>query len=108
VSEEVLPIEPIEVVRTPDQRWRVNDTVLPPQETLVLVERFIGLANFFDYFGLKGISQGRTFVALANILLAITLIGFFVYTLIRPAVPFNRITVLTSTALLLTCVWFLY
>ena len=101
MSEEVLPIEPIEIVRTPDQRWQVNAKVLPQDEYLVIVERFIGLANFFDYFGLKGVSQGRTFIALANILLAITLIGFFVYTLIRPTVPFNRNGMLTIAILVI-------
>ena len=100
VSEEVLPIQPIELKRNPAGQWLLNDELFPPEENLVLVERFIGMANFFDYFGLKGISQGRTFMALANILLAITLIGFFVFTLIRPTVPFNQNGMLTIAILL--------
>ena len=100
ISEEVLPIEPVEALLTTQQRWRVNENLMPAGENLMLVERFIGLANFFDYFGLKGISQGRTFVALANILLSITLIGFLIWTLIRPTVPFNQNGMLTLAILL--------
>jgi hypothetical protein len=61
MSKEVLSVKPVEIVRG-EQRWLVNGELLPPGENFLLVERFIGLANFFDYFGLKGISQGRTFV----------------------------------------------
>ncbi len=100
VSEEVLPIQAIELKRNLAGQWLLNDELFPPDEDLVLVERFIGMANFFDYFGLKGITQGRTFMALANILLAITLIGFFVFTLIRPTVPFNQNGMLTIAILL--------
>ena len=101
MSEEVLPVEPIEIERGEGQRWKVSGEFLPMGENLVLIERFIGMVNFFDYFGLKGISQGRTFVALGNILLAITLIGFFVWTLIRPTVPFNQNGMLTLAILLI-------
>jgi hypothetical protein len=100
MSKEVLSVKPVEIVRTSEQRWLVNDELFPPEENFLLVERFIGLANFFDYFGLKGISQGRTFVALGNILLSLTLIGFFVWTLIRPTVPFNQNGMLTLAILL--------
>ncbi len=100
VSEEVLPIEPVEARLTNQQRWLVNGNLMPAGENLVLVERFIGLANFFDYFGLKGISQGRTFISLANILLSVTLIGFFIWTLIRPTLPFNQNGMLTLAILL--------
>jgi iron(III) transport system permease protein len=100
VSEEVLPIEPIEIVRTSAGRWQVNDRLIPADDNLVLVERFIGLVNFFDYFGLKGVSQGRTFIALANIILSIALMGFLVWTLIRPTVPFNQNGMLTLAILL--------
>jgi len=99
-SPEVLPVKPIEIVLTPQQRWQVNGELIPLEENQVLVERFIGMANFFEYFGLKGISQGRTFVALGNILLSITLIGFFIWTLIRPTVPFNQNGMLTLAILL--------
>jgi iron(III) transport system permease protein len=100
MSEDVLPVEPIEVERGEGQRWKVSGELLPPGEDLVVVKRFIGMANFFDYFGLKGISQGRTFIALGNILLAFSLIGFFVYTLVRPTVPFNQRGMLTIAILL--------
>jgi ABC-type glycerol-3-phosphate transport system permease component len=101
MSEEVLPVEPIEVVRTEGQRWQVSGELLPMGENLVVIERFIGMVNFFEYFGLKGISQGRTFIALGNILPAITLIGFFIWTLIRPSVPFNQNGMLTIAILLI-------
>jgi iron(III) transport system permease protein len=101
MSEGVIPIKPIEILRTPDQLWQVNDKVLAPEESLVLVERFIGMINFFDYFGLKGVTQGRTFIALANIIVAIALIGFFVFTLIRPSVPFNQNGMLTIAILVI-------
>jgi len=58
------------------------------------------MINFFDYFGLKGISQGRTFISLGNILLTLGLIGFFVYTLVRPTIPFNQNGMLTIAILL--------
>lgn len=96
-----MPVEPIEVVRTEGQRWQVSGELLPMGENLVVIERFIGMVNFFEYFGLKGISQGRTFIALGNILPAITLIGFFIWTLIRPSVPFNQNGMLTIAILLI-------
>ena len=100
MSEDVLSVSPIEIERTPGQRWKVGDELLPVDESLVVIKRFIGMVNFFEYFGLKGISQSRTFIALANILLAIVLIGFFVWTLIRPKVPFNQNGMLTLAILL--------
>jgi len=100
MSEDVLPVSPIEIERTPGGRWNVSGELLPVDESLVVIKRFIGMVNFFDYFGLKGISQGRTFVALGNILLSITLIGFFVWTLIRPTLPFNQNGMLTIAILL--------
>ena len=100
MSEDVLSVSPIEIERTPGQRWKVGDELLPVDENLVVIKRFIGMVNFFEYFGLKGISQSRTFIALANILLAIVLIGFFVWTLIRPKVPFNQNGMLTLAILL--------
>ncbi|MGD9044270.1 MAG: putative 2-aminoethylphosphonate ABC transporter permease subunit [Desulfobacterales bacterium] len=101
VVDEVLPVKPIELRRTPEERWQLDDELIPPEENLVVIERFIGMVNFFDYFGLKGVSQGRTFVALANILLALTLIGVFVFSLIRPTVPFNQNGMLTIAILLI-------
>ena len=101
VSEETIAITPIEVALRPDGQWFIDDEGLPPGDELVVLKRFIGLVNFFEYFGLKGISQGRTFVALANILLAIILVGFFAWTLIRPKVPFNQNGMLTIGILLL-------
>jgi len=99
--EDVLPVKPVEVRRTSQENWQVDDRLLTRQENLAVIERFIGMANFFDYFGLKGITQGRTFIALANILLSLTLIGFFVWTLIRPTVPFNQNGMLTLAILLI-------
>ncbi|MCG6910920.1 MAG: putative 2-aminoethylphosphonate ABC transporter permease subunit [Deltaproteobacteria bacterium] len=101
VSARTLPVAAIEIVRTEEGGWLIDGKGLPAGENLVVLKRFIGLVNFFDYFGLKGISQERTFVALANILVAIVLIGFFAWTLIRPKVPFNQNGMLTIAILLL-------
>jgi iron(III) transport system permease protein len=101
LSEELLPVSPIDIRRTPEQRWTVSGELLPAGDNTVVIERFIGLVNFFDYFGLKGISQTRTFLALANILLAIVMIAFLVWTLIRPTVPFNQNGMLTLAILVL-------
>ena len=100
MSKDVLAVEDIDVRRGEGQRWEVSGELFPPGENLVVVKRFIGMVNFFEYFGLRGISQGRTFIALGNILLAITLIGFFVWTLIRPTVPFNQNGMITVAILL--------
>ena len=101
MSEDVIAIKSVETLLTPDQLWQVDGKILPAEEYLVIVERFIGMVNFFDYFGLKGVSQSRTFIALANIIVAITLIGFFVFTLIRPSVPFNQNGMLTIAILVI-------
>lgn len=100
MSSDIIPINPLEIRRTPGQRWEVNGELLPMGDNVVVIQRFIGMANFFDYFGIKGISQARTFIALGNILLAIILIGFFVWTLIRPKVPFNQNGMLTIAILI--------
>ncbi len=98
---DVLHVSPIKIERTSEQRWKVNDELLPIGDNVKVVERFIGMVNFFDYFGFKDISQSRTIVALANIFIAGILIVFFVFTLIRPTMPFNKNDMLTIGVLVL-------
>lgn len=94
-------IEPIVVELASSQRWEINGELLPLGDNLVLVQRFIGLVNFFDYFGIRGLSQSRTVLTLGYAAAAIVLIGFFVFTLIRPSTPFNQQGMLTLAVILL-------
>ena len=96
-----LDIRPITVHRTPGQRWAVDGDPMPLGDNLVLVKRFIGLVNFFDYFGIHGLSQLRTLLTLGYIAVALILIAVFVFTLIRPTLPFNRNGLLTVAVLFL-------
>ena len=52
-----LDISPITVSRDTFQHWLVDGRQLDPTNNFTLVKRFIGLVNFFDYFGNKGLSQ---------------------------------------------------
>lgn len=53
----ILDISPIIISRDPVQQWLVDGRQLDPNTNFTLVKRFIGLINFFDYFGNKGLSQ---------------------------------------------------
>ncbi|MDM8542502.1 putative 2-aminoethylphosphonate ABC transporter permease subunit [Desulfococcaceae bacterium HSG9] len=100
-GKDVLHVSPIIIERTKEQRWKVNDKLLSLGDNVMVIERFIGMVNFFDYFGIKGITQSRTFMALGSIFLAGILIVFFVFTLIRPTMPFNQNGMLTIGILIL-------
>ena len=99
-----VTVKPIRVALTPDQRWRVDGEKLPLGENTVRLKRFIGLVNFFDYFGIQGLSQTRTLFTLGYILVACGLIGFFLFTLIRPTLPFNQNGMLTIAVLVILTV----
>lgn len=45
--------------------WRVDDEPLPPGSKVLIATRFIGIANFMDYFGLHGVTQRRLLFSLA-------------------------------------------
>ena len=96
-----LDIRPLRVHRTAGQRWAVDGEPLPLGDNLVLVKRFIGLVNFFDYFGIHGLSQAKTLLTLGYIAAALILIAFFVFTLVRPTLPFNQNGMLTIAVLFL-------
>jgi iron(III) transport system permease protein len=100
-GKDVLHVSPISIERTKEQRWKINDKLLPLGDNIMVVERFIGMVNFFDYFGIKGITQSRTFMALGSIFMAGILIVFFVFTLVRPTMPFNKNGMLTIGILIL-------
>ncbi|MCU0614861.1 MAG: putative 2-aminoethylphosphonate ABC transporter permease subunit [Desulfobacterales bacterium] len=53
----ILDISPITITKDPSQHWLVDGQKLDPAYNFTLVKRFIGLVNFFDYFGNKGLSQ---------------------------------------------------
>jgi 4-aminobutyrate aminotransferase-like enzyme len=60
----------IVVQRAASQQWHVEGEPLPLGDNLVLVERFIGLANFFDYFGIQDLSQTCAILTLGHIVIA--------------------------------------
>jgi iron(III) transport system permease protein len=99
-----IQVKDIVVERTVNQQWQVDGQPLPLGENLVLVERFIGLVNFFDYFGIRELTQVRTLLTLAHITIAVCLIGFFVFSLIRPSLPFNQNGMLTIALLVVLTV----
>ncbi len=79
----VLDVSPVVVERGPGQRWKIDGEYLPSGENLVLVKRYIGLANFLDYFGIKGISQGKALLAVGYVVLAVVLIAIFAFSLLK-------------------------
>ncbi len=79
----ILDVSPVVVERGTGQRWKIDGEYLPLGENLVLVKRFIGLANFLDYFGIKGISQGRALLAVGYVILAAVLIATFAFSLLK-------------------------
>ena len=99
-----IRVRNVVVERTAGQQWTVDGKLLPLGENLIRVERFIGLVNFFDYFGIRDLSQARTLLTLAHILSAAGLIGFFIYTLVRRNLPFNQNGMLTIAVLLILTV----
>lgn len=99
-----VAVHSIEIVRTPGQRWEIDGEKLPLGENRIVVKRFIGLINFFDYFGIQGLSQTRTLFTLGYLIIACGLIGFFIFTLIRPTLPFNQNGMLTIAVLVILTV----
>ncbi|NOY13149.1 MAG: hypothetical protein GXP51_05540, partial [Deltaproteobacteria bacterium] len=94
-----LSIAPLIIERSPKQHWTIDGSPLAGKVTTI--QRFIGLQNFFDYFGIKGLSQAGTLGLLVYISLTLTLSGFLLYSLVRPIMPGNRHGILTFAGLLL-------
>jgi len=67
-------IAPLVITRSSDGRWLIDGKRLPMGERVRVVRRFIGIANFMDYFGIQGISQFQLLLSLALIIAAATLI----------------------------------
>ena len=79
----VLDIAPIVVEKGPGQRWMVDSEFLPLGENLVVLKRYIGLANFLDYFGIQGISQAKALLVIGYILAAAVFAGFLLFSLFK-------------------------
>ncbi len=67
-------VAPVVIERGDAGRWMIDGKRLPMGERVRVVRRFIGIANFMDYFGLQGISQFKLLLSLALITAAATLI----------------------------------
>jgi iron(III) transport system permease protein len=67
-------IAPLVISRHGDGRWLIDGKRLPMGERVRVVRRFIGIANFMDYFGIQGISQFQLLLSLALLIAAATLI----------------------------------
>ncbi|MFH1155932.1 MAG: putative 2-aminoethylphosphonate ABC transporter permease subunit [Pseudomonadota bacterium] len=51
-----LAVEPITVTRGTGQGWTVDGKPLPSGDTVMVIKRYIGLVNFFDYFADPGMT----------------------------------------------------
>jgi iron(III) transport system permease protein len=92
-------ISPLVIEHSPEQVWLVDGE--PLDSDVVIVQRFIGLQNFFDYFGIEGLSQPKTLGLLFYLLTTLVLTGFLVYSLFRRSLPGNRNYLVTFSLLLL-------
>lgn len=68
-----IVIEPAPASSTETPRWMVDGRTMPPDTRTLVVNRFIGLANFMQYFGIRGLTQGQLLAAMGAILSAIGL-----------------------------------
>lgn len=69
-----LQIAPLVVELSDSGRWLVDGRPLPAGDQVMLVERFIGLLNFFDYFGFVKLSQWRIIILLSGLGIGFTLL----------------------------------
>jgi iron(III) transport system permease protein len=107
-------IHPLEIVRDTRGAWMVDGHRLPSGERVRVVRRFIGLANFMNYFGLRGVSQAEFMVAVGLAGTAAWLFTRLLISLLQggAGLPFQRR--LAGAALLLLAAqairsgWFLY
>lgn len=98
-DDETYAIAPLEVKRSQEQYWLVDGE--PLDSDVVIVQRFIGLQNFFDYFGIEGLSQAKILGLLFYLLTTLVLSAFLSYSLFRRSLPGNRNYLLSFIALLL-------
>lgn len=50
-------VRPITLKQTGSNRWKIDGSYLPPGDRVRVVNRYIGLVNFMEYFGFRGIGQ---------------------------------------------------
>ncbi len=67
-------IRPVIVRRHETGAWLVDGRRLPSGSPVRVVRRFIGLANFMNYFGVRGLSQWQFMLAVAMTFMAFGLI----------------------------------
>jgi len=58
-------IRPLQIARDARGAWRIDGRLLPVGERVRVARRFIGLANFMNYFGVRGLSQWRFLLSAA-------------------------------------------
>lgn len=90
---------PLVIERSSNEHWLVDGK--PIKNDVSSVRRFIGLQNFFDYFGIKGLSQASVLGLTGYIMLTLGLTGLLLYSLLRPITPGDRQGALTFAVLLL-------
>lgn len=69
------PIRPLEISRNTMGLWTVEGSTLPLGNNVRSVKRFIGLENFMNYFGLRGMSQRQLLGAMLVAFLAVFIAG---------------------------------
>ncbi len=107
-------IRPLEIARGERDVWTIDGRRLPLGERVRVVRRFIGLANFMNYFGLRGITQAEFVAAIGLAIAAAWLFARLLMVLSQggAGAPFQRR--LAGAALLLLAVqavragWFLH
>ncbi len=92
-------VAPIVIARGPGQHWLIDGK--PLAHDVTTVQRFIGLRNFFNYFGIRGLSQLKTLGLLAYILVTCGLSALLMYSLVRPVPAERRNRLLTFAVLVL-------
>ncbi|SEA72879.1 Binding-protein-dependent transport system inner membrane component [Desulfuromusa kysingii] len=92
-------ISPLVVEYSPERHWLIDGK--PFDSGVASVQRFIGLQNFFAYFGIEGLSQTKTIGLLVYLITTLALSAFLLYSLLRRSLPANRNYLLTFSVLLL-------
>jgi iron(III) transport system permease protein len=98
ITRTILDISPITISRDNANQWLVDSQILDSAHNFTLVKRFIGLVNFFDYFGNKSLSQSvwnSISVAVWSTVISVTLAFIYAYGMTRTRINgkwFFRVT----------------
>jgi ABC-type glycerol-3-phosphate transport system permease component len=98
ITRTILDISPITISRDTANQWLVDSQILDSAYNFTLVKRFIGLVNFFDYFGNKALSQSvwnSISVAVWSTVISVTLAFIYAYGMTRTRINgkwFFRVT----------------